>query len=89
MLELTTAEYLSGHRLRVWFSNGEEGTVDLTDVLWGPMFDPLKDVAAFQRFELSPVLHTIRWENNADLAPEYLYEKMVEQRDAPGRQAAP
>jgi len=87
MLEVTTAEYLGGHRLRLRFSNGEEGTVDLSDALWGPMFEPLKDVTTFQRFELSPVLHTICWANNADLAPEYLYEKMVEQRDGPERQS--
>ena len=85
MLEITTAEYLGGHRLRLWFSNGDEGTVDLSDALWGPMFEPLQDVTAFQRFEVSPVLHTIRWDNNADLAPEYLHAKMVEQRDGPER----
>ena len=81
MLEVTAAECLGGHRLRIGFSNGDAGTVDLTDALWGPMFEPLKDPATFQRFELSSVLHTIRWENNADLAPEYLYTKMVEQRE--------
>ncbi len=83
MLEVTTAEYVDEFRIRVRFSNGEEGVVDLADSLWGPMFEPLKDVAAFRRFEVSGVLHTIRWENNADLAPEYLYQKMVEQADAP------
>ena len=49
------------------------------------MFEPLRDTAMFQRFEVSPVLHTIRWENDADLAPEYLYDKMVEQRNAAGQ----
>ena len=86
MLEVTRAEYAGGHRLRLCFNNGDEGTVDLSDALWGPMFEPLKDVAAFQRFEVSPVLHTICWDNDADLAPEYLYEKMVEQSHA--REAA-
>ena len=46
------------------------------------MFEPLRDLRVFQKFEVSPVLHTIRWENDADLAPEYLYEKMVEQSNA-------
>ena len=91
MLEVTTAEYLGGHRIRIAFNNGEEGTVDLADALWGAMFEALKDPAAFRRFELSPVLHTLCWENDADLAPGYLYEKMVEQRnvaDRAGRSAA-
>lgn len=79
MLEVTTAEYLDGFRIRLAFSNGEQGTVDLTDALWGPMFEALRDVRKFQQFDVSPVLHTLHWENDADLAPEYLYDKMVEQ----------
>lgn len=85
MLEVTAAEYLDGHRVRVRFSNGEAGTVDLADALWGPTFEPLRDPAVFRRLEVSPVLHTIRWENGADFAPEFLHDKMAEQRDAASR----
>ena len=79
MLQVTAAEYVDGHCVHVRFNTGEHGTVDLSDALWGPMFEPLKDPAAFRRFEVSPVLHTIRWENDADLAPEFLHQKMMEQ----------
>ncbi len=82
MIEVTAAEYVDGHRIRIAFSNGMQGMVDLKDALWGPMFEPLRDLRVFQKFEVSPILHTIRWENDADLAPEYLYEKMVEQSHA-------
>ena len=85
MLEVTAAQYIDAYRIRVRFSNGEEGDVDLTGALWGPVFEPLRDPAVFRRFEVSDVLHTIRWENDADLAPEYLYQKMVEQAKAPDR----
>jgi hypothetical protein len=87
MLLVTAADYLGGHRIRICFSNGDEGTVDLKDSLWGPMFEPLKDPATFQRFDLSPVLHTLHWENDADFAPEYLHAKMMEQREDRGRAA--
>jgi len=43
------------------------------------MFETLKDYNAFRKFEVSDVVHTIRRENGSDLAPEFLYEKMVEQ----------
>lgn len=82
MLEVTAAEYDEGHRIHVAFNNGMNGMVDLTAALWGPMFEPLRDLRTFQKFEVSPILHTIRWENGADLAPEYLYQKMVEQAHA-------
>ena len=55
MLEVTTAQYIAGYRIRVRFNNGREGIVDLTEVLWGPMFEPLRDIAAFRRFQISDV----------------------------------
>ena len=67
MLEVTAAEYLDGYRIKIAFSNGSRGTVNLADALWGPMFEPLRDVRVFRKFELSPILHTIRWENDRDL----------------------
>jgi hypothetical protein len=82
MLDVTTAEYVEGYRVRLRFSNGETGIVDLKDSLWGPMFEPLRDVNAFKGFTVSEVLHTLCWENDADLAPEFLYDKMVEQSRA-------
>jgi hypothetical protein len=83
MLEVTAAQYIEQFRIRVRFNNGDEGVVDLADALWGPMFEPLKDPTVFRRFELLDVLHTITWENDADLAPEYLHQKMVEQNARP------
>ena len=85
MLEVTAAEYVEGYRIRVSFNNGESGIVDLEAALWGPVFEPLRDPDVFRRFEVSKVLHTIRWENDADFAPEFLYDKMLEQAAAQGR----
>jgi hypothetical protein len=82
MLGLRSAQYLDGYRIRVQFNDGQEGDVELGDALWGPVFEPLRDVSVFRRFRISEVLHTIAWENNADLAPEYLLAKMIEQRHA-------
>ena len=79
MLEILEAEYVEGYTIRVRFNNGEGGLVDLTEAIWGPMFEPLKDPAFFRKFKVSEVLHTICWENDADLAPEYVYDRMVEQ----------
>ena len=79
MLEVIHAEYLEGYKIRVQFNNDKEGIVDLTETLWGPVFEPLKDIDKFRNFKVSNILHTIQWENNADLAPEYIYDKMLEQ----------
>ena len=79
MLEVTKAEYIEGYRIQITFNNGASGVVDLKEALWGTMFEKLKDYDTFRKFEVSDVVHTIRCENDSDLAPEYLYEKMLEQ----------
>jgi hypothetical protein len=72
MLHVTNAEYQSGHRIRLEFSDGFAGVVDLEGKLTGPIFQPLNDVGKFRQFEI--VGHTLSWPNGADFAPEYLRE---------------
>ena len=69
-LHVIRAEYISGHQVHLWFSDGAEGEIDLRDVLNGPIFEPLKDLNYFKRFRLEG--HTLNWDNGADFAPEYL-----------------
>lgn len=76
MLEVTEVKYISGYTLWLTFSDGAEGTVDLEDSLWGPVFEPLKDVEYFKKVVLLPVLHTAAWPNGVDFAPEYLRGKL-------------
>jgi len=84
MFEVTSADYVEGYKIKITFSNGEAGVVDLEAALWGPVFEPLKDQHAFSRFTVSDVIHTLCWENGADFAPEFLYHRMVEQAQAAG-----
>jgi hypothetical protein len=58
------------------FADGTEGDVDLHDELYGELFEPLKDPALFQQFSVHPEFQTLTWPNGADLAPEFLYEKV-------------
>ena len=79
MFEVTQAKYQDGYKIWVEFNDGVSGVVDLSETLWGPMFEPMKDVECFRRFEVSSILHTLVWENGADLAPEFLYDKLTSQ----------
>ncbi len=58
------------------FADGTEGNVDLRDELYGELFEPLKDPAVFKALFVHPEFHTLCWPNGADLAPEFLYEKV-------------
>ena len=70
---LKFASHLGGYRVRLEFTDGVAGEIDLEDQLWGEVFEPLRDPAYFRRFEVHPELSTLTWSNGADLAPEYLY----------------
>jgi len=74
MLYLVEVRAAGGFRLKLRFSDGMEGTVDLSSFLWGPVFEPLRDPAAFGLFRISPVSGALEWENGADIAPEALEE---------------
>ena len=64
---------------RVWlrFQDGTEGEVDLSDELWGDVFEPLKDINYFRTVRLDRELDTICWENGSDFAPESLYRMVT------------
>jgi hypothetical protein len=67
------AEYCDGFRIRVAFNDGLETTIDFSEWLEGPIFEPLKDPQYFERFFIDG--GTVAWPNGADIAPETLYER--------------
>jgi hypothetical protein len=83
MLEVTQAKYQDGYKIWLEFNDGLSGVVDLSEALWGQMFEPLKNIEQFRQFGVSGVLHTLAWENGADLSPEYLHEKLAAQLSQP------
>jgi len=76
ILHVKEAKYLHDYVLWLRFNDGAEGVVDLKDELYGEVFEPLKDTESFKSFKVDPDLETIVWDNGADLAPEFLYDKM-------------
>jgi hypothetical protein len=76
MPRLVEARYVRDFVIWLRFSDGVEGEVDLAGELGGPIFEPLRDPAYFRSFTVSPELHTLVWPNGADLAPEFLRERV-------------
>jgi hypothetical protein len=76
MPRLVEVRWMRDFVLWVRFSDESEGEVDLSGELDGPVFEPLRDLAYFRQFALSPDLHTVVWPNGADLAPEFLHERV-------------
>jgi uncharacterized protein DUF2442 len=67
------AEYRGGFKIRVVFNDGVAETIDFSEWLVGPIFEPLKHPAYFASFFIDG--GTIAWPNGADIAPETLYER--------------
>ena len=70
------ARFVQDYTIHLRFTDGTEGDVDLREELYGEVFEPLKDPALFQQFYVHPEFHTLTWPNGADIAPEFLYEKV-------------
>ena len=76
ILHVEDARYVRDFVVWLRFNDGVEGEVDLKDELFGEVFEPLQDVMQFRQFRLDPELNTIAWANGADLAPEFLHERL-------------
>ncbi len=70
------ANYVRDYVIHLRFSDGNEGDIDLRDELYGEMFKPLQNHDTFKGFSIHPEFHTLCWENGADFAPGFLYEKL-------------
>jgi hypothetical protein len=73
ILHVTEAKYLKDYQLILEFNDGVKGIVDLSQELWGTMFEPLKDKVLFSQVKLDKEIDTIVWSNGADFAPEFLH----------------
>lgn len=74
VLRIMKVASCGGHLLRLTFNDGTQKTVDVGPLLWGPIFEPLRDSTRFAEVKLDPICGTIVWPNGADLAPEALRE---------------
>ncbi len=76
ILNVVKADYINDFKIKVLFNDGLEKIVDLKNYINSkkhPFFQPLKNVNEFKKFQ---VHRTLVWDNGADIAPEYLYEKV-------------
>ena len=74
VLHILEAEVCGTYTLQLTFNDGVRKRVNLLPLLDGPIFEPLRDPAYFARVVVDPVAGTVVWPNEADFAPEALYE---------------
>ena len=63
-----------GYRVHLEFADGLAADVDLSYLIGrGEVFEPLRDLEFFRRLAIDEWGSTIEWPNEADIAPERLY----------------
>ena len=84
MSRIKRVQAVEGYRLRIQFSDGLEGEIDLSDRLFGPIFEPLRNERLFAQVAIDG-FGAIAWPNGADLAPDALHASLVSQAQFPDR----
>ena len=75
--EVTDIKYRGKYVYSIKFDDGIEGDIDFSEYLSrGPVFRSLKDIKVFSKATVEG--GTISWPNGADIAPETLYEKLLD-----------
>lgn len=75
--DVVSVEPLPGHRLRVRFDDGTEGTIDVAQMVkFTGVFEPLQDPAFFAQARVNAEFGTVCWPNDADLDSDVLYAKV-------------
>ena len=75
MIRVNSVAALDGLRVRVGFTDGSSGEVDLAPYVWGPVYAAVRtDRRVFESVRVDPELGTIVWTGGADMDPDLLYE---------------
>ena len=71
MLRIRSAKALDDYRVRLTLTNGDTVERDLTDIIWGPVFQPLlDDYARFRQVKVEA--GTLAWSGDLDFDPDTL-----------------
>src|SRR5205085_4873997 len=70
-IPVVKVRYVHDYTLWLRFKDGVEGEVDLSEDLWGLVFQPLRNIEYFKKVKVKG--SSIEWPNGADFAPEFLH----------------
>lgn len=74
LARICSVEIVHDRTVHLVFTDHSERNVDLTPLLWGPVFEEVRvNDIAFAALHVDPVLGTLAWPNGADLDPDVLH----------------
>ena len=78
MLSILNAHYKNEYKILLEFSDYKKGEVDLKEFILNGNIKPFKELENIEKFKKFQVDYTLKWNDDLDLAPEYLYFKAFE-----------
>jgi hypothetical protein len=78
MLSIINANYQDNYKILLEFNDHKNGVVDLKDFILNGKIKPFKQLQDIEKFKNFKVDYTLKWNDDLDLAPEYLYFKAFE-----------
>ena len=73
MPQVQDFKLLGNYKLSIRFTDNHQQTLDLSLMLRGELYGPLKSEAMFNQVRIDPEIKTLVWPNGADFDPEVLY----------------
>jgi len=73
MISVKDAKYQDDYKIQIEFSDNKKGLVDLKDFIQIGKIKPFRKLQDREKFKNFKVDYTIKWDDELDLAPEYLY----------------
>jgi hypothetical protein len=72
IIRVTSCRQVGPFTLNLEFDDGGSQTIDFEPVLFGEIFEPLRDPQFFAQVKIDPACHTLIWPNDADFDPATL-----------------
>lgn len=82
MIRIIEVKALEPYRLWIRFSDGIEGTIDISSLIGQGVFRTLTDSEEFSKAYVDSIAHTVAWPNGIDLCPDALYADIKAQTKA-------
>jgi hypothetical protein len=70
---VTAFKIVGDYTLRIHFDDGTEQVIDFKPALYGPVFEPLRDLDLFNQVQLIEGVGCLEWPTGADFDPETLH----------------
>lgn len=87
LYDVVDFQIVGDYEIRVVFDDGSQQIIDFRPVLYGEMYEPLRNLTLFNQVRLDRETATLVWPNEADFDPWTLHEwsRIVQDLEAKAR----